>query len=218
MVSNKTLALIIVTTMIVSLGGTLMSLNKLQQIEELRKIASHPKYTTGYVEYGNVTFTVSSSTACVVNSNVTFGSFFAGNITSPITLSTLLDNSALGLVGATNCGASQCGMEINNTGSTVLLINITSNANATTLLASTTAIPDGNFTIEALNGSNTGVNPGCVLSLNNSWYNVTGNMTGMCAQLGWNPGNDTIHLAFNVTINGTTTPGTKAAKLTVTCI
>src|SRR4030066_277530 len=60
--SNKSLALLLVAAIIISLGGTMISLNKLNEMG-----------VTGLVP-GQVTLAITSNMSCNVDSNVSFGS------------------------------------------------------------------------------------------------------------------------------------------------
>jgi hypothetical protein len=215
MVSNKTLALIIVATMIVSLGGTLLNLDKLQEIERAK--GKQSTYPTGFAtSSGNVSLVLGDLTQCTVNSNVSFGTIT--NVIGTVILNTDRDNAAAGATGANDCSSdSACqGMEINNTGNTNLIVNLTSNINGTTLLGGVGASND-DFQFITYNGTNSGTEYGCMNGLNNTWRYVNESNPPICLNLSYIDTQDMIHVEYNVTIDGNTPPGTKSAIITITC-
>ena len=204
MVSNRNLALLLVITIVISLGGTIISLNKLNQF-------GATGLATGYVN-----LTLSNSTACNVDTNVTFGT---GMPTAPLTLSTAGDFGAAAK-GFNNCstpgGACNVGMQINNTGSTILWVNFSSNKNASLLLGDMSA--NESFVYGIRNGTyNATANVGCSLGLGTSGnikYNA--NVT-VCQNLGYINGADIVSIGFNVTINESTPKDSKQADIVVSC-
>ena len=151
--SNKSLALLLISAIVISLGGTIISLNKINP--------------TGFATAaGNVSPTLGDVTQCTLLSNVSFGTITA--VAGTATISTNSTNVGSGATGANDCIAnSACqGMEINNTGNTNLAVNFTSNVNATTMLQGTGASND-DFQFATYNGTNTneGTRPGCNINL-----------------------------------------------------
>ena len=63
--SNKTLAWILVIAIIISLGGTIMSFNKIGAISRYGLVGLVP---------GQVVLTISSNISCTISSNISFGS------------------------------------------------------------------------------------------------------------------------------------------------
>ncbi|MBN2053112.1 hypothetical protein JW756_06415, partial [Candidatus Woesearchaeota archaeon] len=80
--SNKSLALLLVAAIVISLGGAIITLNELNE-----------RGATGMVDYsGTVQAIISTNVSCNIDSNITFGS--AGKPTSTYVLSSNKDNSA----------------------------------------------------------------------------------------------------------------------------
>jgi hypothetical protein len=196
--SNKSLALLLVAAIVISLGGTLISLNKLNQ-EGLTGMAS-----------GQVQLAVSSNMSCDVDSNVTFGS--SGQLESVITLSTNLTNTGTNF---TNCVASAAcqGLQINNTGNVNINVTFNSSVDGTSFVSGVAA----DFMYVVWNGTTASLESGCRAGSSLAWANVPTTASTICSNLTWNETNDMMTMEFNVTVGPTTPPGTKTAILTVTC-
>jgi hypothetical protein len=204
MVSNRNLALLLVITIVISLGGTIISLNKLNQF-------GVTGMATGYVN-----LTLGNSTACNVDTNVTFGS---GNPIATLTLSTTGDSGAAAR-GFTNCSTSGSGcnrgIQINNTGNTILWVNFSSNKNASLLLGDMSA--NESFVYGIRNGTyNASSNVGCTAGLGTSGnINYNANVT-VCQNLGYTNTLDIVSIGFNITINESTPKDSKQADIVVSC-
>jgi hypothetical protein len=209
MVSNKTLALFIIVTVIVSLGGTLLSLNKLQELSQLKRYVVSTKEVTGLAS-GQVELTLSSNMSCNVDSNVTFGS--AGQPSGTITISTNSTNAGSNF---TNCVASAAcqGLQINNTGNVNILVAFNSSVDGSGLVAGAAS----DFAYTVYNGTTASLEQGCQAGLPAGWGNVPTANTTICANLTWDDTNDMMTMEFNVTIGTSTPPGTKTAILTISC-
>jgi hypothetical protein len=205
--SNKSLALLLVAALVVSLGGTLISLNKLQS------------GLTGLAMSGYVNLSINSSAGCNIDTNVSFGN--GPRPAGPVNLSSNRDNSLTD--GFNNCtdGAStnNCkGMQINNTGTVNINVTMTSTANGTDLLN----IGPGNeskFQFIMRNGTYAGSYLGCYNSnYATAWVPVSKNYTTVCLNQTWQSINNIITLEYNVTIDQDTPPGQKSATITLSCI
>jgi hypothetical protein len=200
--SNKSLALLLVAAIVISLGGTMISLNRLNEAG-----------FTGLVG-GSVNLTISSNASCTVTNNVSFGT--AGQPGSAVNLSTERDNTPNNF---NNCLTGNCeGIEINNTGNVNLRVNFTSNVNATGLLVQQTGLDPTDFIYTVINGTDSGGEPGCILNSWN-WTNVTNSATpsNICSNLTFDNNNDIVTMEFNVTIESDILAGTKQALLTINC-
>jgi hypothetical protein len=210
MVSNRSLALLLVATIVISLGGTLISLNKLNQFE-----------ITGLVA-GIVNLSIGTTAACNVDTNVSFGS---GTPTTAIVLSTNADYGGVA-AGFQDCSnvASPCykGMQINNTGNVNLLVNFTSDKNASTLQGDSSPLTYFQYYIVngTLKGGGTG-SAGCTNVTNNLGANgtvVTTTSMTICNNLSYINGYDIVSIGYNLTINETTPKtGQKSAAITINC-
>ena len=218
MVTNKTLALFIIVTVIVSLGGTLLSLNKLQEISQVKYLPI--KQVTGNANaQGQVQLAISSNISCNVDSNVSFGS--SGLLGSVITISTMKDNTAIS--NFSNCvpGPSACaGIQINNTGNVNINVSFYSSQNGTGFLGAGALETDFNYTVFNGTTNSTAQEPGC-LGFLGGWNVVPGpnaaNTTLICYNLTYNDSADDITMEFNVTLGPSTPAGAKQAIMYITC-
>src|SRR4030042_3834656 len=214
MVSNKTLAFFIIVAVIVSLGGTLLSLNKVQELSRIPRVTI-PKQVTGLVP-SEVTLTITSNMSCNVDTNVSFGS--AGQPASTITLSTDKDNTGNNF---TNClsGNACKGTQINNTGNVNIKVNFSSNVDGAGLLGGSHIAGDFNYT--AINGTADAAptESGCIGTGTNmgTWAAVPTTNTSICTNLSYTEHNAMESLEFNVSIDQNTPPGTKTATIAINC-
>ena len=202
--SNKSLALLLVAAIIISLGGTMISLNKLNEMG-----------VTGLVP-GQVTLAITSNMSCNVDSNVSFGS--GGQPASSITLSTTKSNVAYNFTDCTSGNACK-GIQINNTGNVNIKVNFSSNVDGASLLGGSHIAGDFNYT--AINGTAETVptESGCVGTGTNmgTWAAVPTTNTSICTNISYTDATDMVSLEFNVTINQNTPPGTKTATIVINC-
>jgi hypothetical protein len=205
MVSNRNLALLLVITIVISLGGAIISLNRLNQFE-----------ITG-LAIGYVNVTLSNITACNVDTNVSFGT---GMPTGTLILSVANDTGA-NASGFNNCSdstPSPCyrGMQINNTGNSYIVVNFSSDKNASGLLGDSS--PLTGFTYDIRNGTfKTTLAVGCIAVLGTSGsINLNTNYT-VCGNLSYITGADTVSIGYNITINETTPKSSKQANIIISC-
>src|SRR4030043_349020 len=164
--SNKSLALLLVAAIVISLGGTMISLNKLNQ--------GYTGLATGKVE-----LEVTQNASCNVDRNVSFGS--SGKPTVTTVISTETTNAGTNFSDCTSGSFGCRGLEINNTGNVDLYINYTSNFNATGLLQGNYA--DTYFMTESKNGTVTGTEGGCRGGPTATWRVVNTSNWQLCANL-----------------------------------
>jgi len=200
--SNKSLALLLVAAIVISLGGTLISLNKLSQ-QGLTGLAA-----------GTVVLNVSENMSCTISSNVSFGTS-AGQILTIVNLSTNGSNSN----GFNDCTSNDAcrGMMINNTGNVNVNVTFKSDVNGTTLLGGPGASP-ASFNYSVANGSNNGaLLPGCNSGLKTAWGYVNETITTICTNLTATSTNKVMTIEYNATIDANTPTGLKTATITITC-
>jgi hypothetical protein len=205
--SNKSLALLLVAAIIISLGGTMLSLNQMSNLGSTKEGPTGRASSTG-----DVNLSISQLVECTVESNVNFGT--AGKPSGPVTLSTDTDNSGDGF---NNCAVSATcsGMEVNNTGNLDLSVTFNSTKNGTTLLGE--AIPSASdFRYYVRNGTASGAATGCSGTLGTA-NNVSLTNNAVCTNLTYIDNNDIITIEYNVSIDQDTPPGSKGATITVTC-
>ena len=200
--TNKSLALLLVAAIVISLGGTLISLNKLSQ-QGLTGLAA-----------GTVVLNVSENMSCTISSNVSFGTSTA-QILTIVNLSTNGSNSN----GFNDCTSNDAcrGMMINNTGNVNVNVTFKSDVNGTTLLGGPGASP-ASFNYSAVNGSNNGaLLPGCNSGLKTAWGYVNETTTTICTNLTSLSTNNVMTIEYNVTIDANTPATYKTATITITC-
>ncbi len=205
--SNRSLALLLVAAIIISLGGTMISLNKLNQ-----------QGVTG-LALGRVELSVTSNAACTVDSNVSFGS--AGQVVSSTTLSSDKANSPF-----TDCssGTACSGLQVNNSGNVNLTINMTSNVTGATLLAGQTGVGVEDFQFAVKSGIPTaspanGTDSAC-LNLNPldyTWMNVNATNSTICTKMLTGRDTSMMTIEYNITIEPDLAPGPRSAGITIAC-
>ncbi|MBW2991068.1 hypothetical protein KY348_05190 [Candidatus Woesearchaeota archaeon] len=201
--SNKSLALLLVAAIVISLGGTLMSLNKLGEVG-----------VTGGATAGSgqVNLTISQNTSCTVDTDVDFGS---GAPTSTITISTESANAGNDFTDCT--GASACrGIYINNTGNTPINVTFNSSVNGSELLGGTHGIDHFKYLIDVSEPDSADACAGTEGA--SSWTNIE-KLTDytVCEEQNASDSLDEISIEFNVTINESTPEGNKTATIYVSC-
>jgi hypothetical protein len=215
--SNKSLALLLVAAIVISLGGTLISLNKLAQVGV--------GGITGQSVGGYVNLSITTTPSCRIDKNVSFGG--AAQPVSSINISTDGDNSAIlaGLNDCSNGTASCAGMEINNTGNTNLTVNMSSDKQGTTFSGDAGAAATW-FAFHTENGTSAGAQPGCENGAltymgwyNQNWTNMptAGDPVTLCSHMYWGDANDMITVEFLVSLSAATPSGAKSATITIDC-
>jgi hypothetical protein len=209
--SNKSLALLLVAAIVISLGGALISLNKLNEMG-----------TTGMASYfGSVQATINSNISCNVDTNVSFGT---GYVLANTTISSDKANSG----GFNDCTAASCtGMTVNNSGN--VNVNVTFNCSTTgsSLLAGQTGANDNQFQWEVRNGTATsngadGTLGGCSsgglnASVYKVWQIINSSVIPICANLTYAGGKRVITFEYNLTIMPDLPVGAKTAYITIAC-
>jgi len=211
MTSNKTLALVILATVIVSLGGTLLSLNKLSELEGLRIIQEPEPVTGAVVSPGALNFSISSAASCEVERNVSFGS---GSSASELLLSTDAANGG----GFNDCTSnSACyGLEINNTGNVVINVSMESQYDGSEMLGAGGA--DEDFNYSARNGSYAGTFEGCNETLTSSVTQVSSTLNqSLCGNFSFSPSANLLTVEFNVSVEPIISAGAHGSYITINC-
>jgi Tfp pilus assembly protein PilE len=214
--SNKSMALILVGAIILSLGGTIVTLNKLNEGVTARAVST-----------GLVNLTVSSNANCNVDSNIYFGT--SPSPEAQYVLSSDRDNKA-NASGWNNCtdassdtGASFCkGLQINNTGNVHLQIGFNASSNASTLLVSQNSLDVTDFQYYIRNGTYLGTQAtqGCRNASSLNWYNNVSQQqnTTICYNLTTAAfGPTMMTMEFNITLKPGLVAGEKRANITIEC-
>jgi len=205
-ISNKTLAVLLVGAIFVSLMGTFVSLNRLNQLSPvgLRGITGMQLAT------GKVNLSVTGQASFTTNTNVDFGIITPNSTGFWITTNT--DNTGWAGSGSHNCSniSGPCqGIEIENDGNEIINITFNTTTNASLLIGGTAPV----FSFRARNGNRSGAasEPGCNGTLQNNgtaWYSVSEDVNYILCNgtagegFGFMAGEDKITLEFNLTIPG----------------
>ena len=209
MLSNKSLAFILIASIFLSLVGTLTTLNKINN------------GVTGLAT-GRVNLSVTAGAECQVMTNISFGDSGAMDDDSYI-LSTNRSHSANGF--SKNCltDITCSGLVINNTGNVDLNVTLNSSAAAVAFLGGPQAVSaDFQYQIHNGTGDLSNFEPGCAQNGSatiwyNNWADVSTSATLICANLTALPNNQLITAEFNVTVRKTTPGGTKSATIGISC-
>ena len=215
--TNKSLALLLIAAIVISLGGTIISLNKLSQVPVTRPIALSG--TGRAAATGNVSLVIGTNASCNIDANVSYGT---GAATVNRTLSTDASNAFDGwtCVGTTY-GSGCSGMVINNTGNVLLNVSYNSSVNGTGLLLSAGQNEnDFTYTVDDTTEPATADSNSCLLDPVTDWANVNytngNNGSNICSSLNFTA-NSSITIDYNVTVTSDTTPGIKSATIYIAC-
>ena len=210
--SNKTLALLLIAAIIISLGGTIIGLNKMWLYNE-QGISGLATLGTG-----RVNLTISQNLSCVVMSNVTFGS--GGAPVAAFNLSTdgAAGNTNNGWLDCTNIGNNCYGITVNNTGNVNANVTFASEIQGATLTAGQLLSSNNDFVFRVKNGTDTGANPGCKVANNlNTWSVVNTTPMPACTNLTYQSANNIVTLEFNITLQPDIPAGAKGSYLSINC-
>ncbi|MFC1648648.1 hypothetical protein ACFL1B_04275 [Nanoarchaeota archaeon] len=213
--SNKSLALLLLAAIVISLGGTLVSLNKINQITYAGGGPGVTGFATGT---GNVTVNISTAVGCTVDSEVDFGT----SVAADIYVSSENANDAYSSFGDCTSLAACRGMQLNNTGNVELNVSFLSALAGANFITGDSAL-NADFQYRIENGTDTNTNPGCedngdaAYWAANSWTTVPTTLTWGCLNLTPITGNDVMRWEYNVTVRTDTYTGRKSTLITFTC-
>jgi hypothetical protein len=199
-ITNKTLSLLLIAAIVIGLGGTLLSLNKINE------------GLTGQVtSSGRVNLTINSSTSCTFLSNVDFGT---GNRPgTATTIGTNLTNSLnfRDCTTDTNC----TGMMLNNSGNVDVNVTFNSSVQGAAFMGGASAA-NSDFRYWTLNGTTTQTLQGC-RNMTNKLGDVPTTPTLICQNLTYSAGNTIITIHYNITIRPDTPANAKLAYIMADC-
>ncbi|MBU1596888.1 MAG: hypothetical protein KKE98_00425 [Nanoarchaeota archaeon] len=205
------MALLLVAAIVISLGGTLISLNKLGQV------GVDAPGIAGMGTAGKVNLSITTTTGCSVDGNVSFGA--SGQPSVQTILSSRFKNNA----PWTNCAGDDttgCGVVVNNTGNVNVELNFTLDNSGTTLGLGASATA-AYFQYSAINGTDRGTptEAGCRGggTLVTAWTNVGTAETIICSNFTYADITDIVTVDYNVTVDTDASPGQKLTLITVTC-
>lgn len=196
-ISNRTLGLLLVAAIVVSIGGTFISLNSLNDL------GGAP---TGFAttDTGNVTLTVSNVVSIIVNdSSIDFGACTMV-INATKTSSDYYSNSSDGYADIAECSNHASfpdNISVQNIGNTNATVTVQSNIGATTLFG------DSSATMKYI-GITDPAQPGCGTEVT-TWTELTTSPTTVCSDFNFVDGSDQflfdvyVHLTQNSKSGGT---------------
>jgi len=207
-ISNKTLVILLIGAIIISLGGTLISLNRLASV----KIP----IITGFLPGAPETAIVQLNIEGVVQVNFTIDTIDWGSGT--IISSYCILNSYDAAIG-TNCsdfGPNTAGLVLENIGTFNVTLNITMEKDATSFIAGTNPVCQWN-----VSESEPGSAPGLALTPGD-WQPCSTTPVVVCNETGngflYGNSNDELHFDVEVKIATDATPGSKTNVMTATAI
>jgi len=208
-ISNKTLATLLVIAIIVSIGGTLISINRLSRIGLLG--------VTGFGTTGKVNLTVQTTTGISVTQEIDFGTGYANVGTN----CTMESNLSSGSRADTDCqgtnwptyivDATKRYIMVNNTGNQNINVSINASSAATSWIGANSTAEYG--------AQNASLYEGCPATNRAQWTTLTtGAPTSVCANstanaLGWVDGADITLVAARVTVSSQVAPGLKTVDV-----
>jgi len=233
--TNKSLALLLVAAIIVSLGGTIVSLNKLGQLQLATVTGRVADTGTGYVQL-NVT---SQTTITFQQTTIDFGN---GYVNASCNNCTMYTNSSTSGENYSNIAcclgnwypltvSSDTGLYFQNEGNTDLTVNLNVSADADTFIGGSGPSPEFQFIIKpdfearaATASGETAPNDDTATSCADNWkyddvwtaVNVSNPV--VCASTGFksNSSQDETVIDFRVLIPRTASAASKTATVTLT--
>ncbi len=223
-ISNKTLAILLVMAIVISLTGTVISLNKIGRI----RIANPEATGAATTGTGAVNLTISMTAAItLVNNTVFWGSGYVNGTT--ITSNCSLDTSTLvperGRASTGGLGGGGCvdfsgnidGIVLENSGNTDLIVYFNSSRNATEFLNNATdSEVKPKFMWKIANGEPGAckgiLGPTAWVEMNNT--NQTPLAT-ICTQLDSGDSSDRLNISFNITFHRNISAGEHNTTLTI---
>lgn len=207
--SNKALAIILLITMVLSIGGTLISLSRLKQMETITGFAA--------TEYAGVNVTVTETTSInfTVN-NVNFGTGTVGSGCSFCVLNTsgVTDGCCVGFTTPTPTG-----LIVQNIGNVNVSLNFSFDMNAATYIGGTDPLFQINVTENETNScfNNSASGGGGInITFNNTFGNVLAANMPICGNLRPELANDELRVNIRLKIPENSLTGARNATLTAT--
>jgi hypothetical protein len=217
--SNKTIIILTVLARIVSIGGMLLSIKKLNRLESATSITGYDLYTAT----AGVNVTISSSTAIIFTTKyVDFGTGVVNGSCGYCNMYT--KNHSEGYLGdcCQDFTAPSSGLILENIGNTNVSVMMNSSVNAVDLIGGTSA-PGPQFRMKIIENetySCANVTYGPASGMNETWNNTFADVpttnTEVCARFRPDITNDELRIDINVTIPDNSFTGIRAATLSAT--
>jgi hypothetical protein len=209
--TNKTLALLLVVTLVLSMSGTLLSLSRLESFNRSEGVVSGRAGS----DIGNVTLQINNTASLIFTVKaVNFGSGSVNSSSGALNCSL----NSMGLVAPYNCvgfTAVTQGLVLENDGNQNLSVELASNVNNITFIGGTQG--GGSRFDWNVTENETGTCKRSMFSANGTFVQVNDSAPGtlICGDMNWNQ-NDTflIHVFINIPANSAS--GQRNATLTAT--
>ena len=227
-VSNKTVVMLLIATVVVSLGGAYISLNAVST--KLSGIGVGP--ITGFATIPNGTATLTISLVSSIQFSQPTVAFGTGSINTTSGNCTLSTTSASNSAGCIEFSEVANGFTIENDGNTNLSITLSASANAATFIEDGASLFLWNVTVNEsgscvnATGSRLAVQPntttdaGCGGQGENAcgaiFEAVSTTAKNICPSLLFDDASDALNIDINVSIPVTAPAGAKSATLTIT--
>ena len=220
-ISNKTLALFLVAAIVLSLGGTLISLNR------INKITGPTGYATTGTGFVNLSI-VTNTDISIINATVDFGAGVV-NVSNGCNFANLSNNDTLGW-NAGGCWVNQSSngiavrnetsrFVVQNDGNVNVSVTMTSvQKNWSNFIGNCTSQDDNmyNYTT-TINGSETAYACQGALGSLGVWTGLDGSAQSICSELAWEDASDAVVIGLNISICKSNSPkGYKNDNLTFT--
>ncbi|MFH1511660.1 MAG: hypothetical protein ABIF10_08275 [Candidatus Woesearchaeota archaeon] len=209
-ISNRTLAILLIGAIVISLGGTLISLNKLGKI----KVMTLTGFAGTNLTLGNVSLEITDLTW--INFSIKRCNFGTGYIAGASTFCDMnssgrMSSGCIGFTANTGCNSA---FEIRNIGNKNVSLNISWALSGPNFLSDTA----GRLYFRMGNGTNgtTHTSQGCRVSLLPlTWTQVTANgyHNETCADFTTVSTNQYVHMNVRVNITKTATAGYKSNRI-----
>ncbi len=225
-VSNRTIMALLIATVVVSLGGTYISLSAVNN--KLTSIGLVP--ITGFAVIPNATATVTVNTI----SSIKFSQASVAFSTGSVNTASGFNNCTLSTTSASNSGCTDFSevstpFTIENDGNTNLSVELRSNATATTFIGSgalflwNVSVNESGSCVNASGTDRTAVQPntsvGCGGTTNacgSIFESVSTSNKNICPSLLYNDASDSLNIDINISIPYDAPTGTKIAGIIVT--
>ncbi len=211
-ISNKTLAILLIATIAVSLGGTLLSLGKLQKIQ----LATITGYDT-LTQEGSVEATVTSNTAINFTTNTV--SFGTGTVTSGCNNCTMHTPSVTDSTCCSGFTAPASGLVLENVGNRNASINLNFSQDAASFIGGSSPLLQMNLTegeagscINASGTETSGIN----VTWNHTFADVKTDDPQICEIFRPGLANDELSIDIKVKIPDNSETGLRNATVTAT--
>ncbi len=207
--SNKTLSLLLVAAIAISLFGTIISVNKLSKFQTI-------KTTTGFAtsDQGTATVYINSSTSIFFYvDTVNFGTGYVNGSAGAPQNCTMNSEGLKTTPGCIEFNTVTQGFVLENEGTTIPSVQLSSDSNASEFLTGATWDYGGPQFLYKVTNNETSA---CTSPVPATYTNINDTAPGtvICSGLDYQTDNDTLKIDIQINIPITTTTGQKTAILT----